>query len=216
MPIYDETLENYVRSTFAPEDEVLASIRAEISQRGLPEISVRPEEGRFLQFLAAASGARVAVEIGTLGGYSGVCIARGLPAGGTLITLEMSEEHAAVAIENFKLAGVESKIDLRIGDAHELLQKLSPEGPFDFVFIDADKVGLPAYLDWAENNLRPRGIVAAHNAFRHGAIADPSVDDPGVVASREFNERLAKGGRFVPAIFPGGDGIAMGVLRKSA
>jgi caffeoyl-CoA O-methyltransferase len=214
MPIYDEALENYVRGTFSAEDEILSTIRSEIPRRGLPEITVRPEEGRFLQFIVAASGARLAVEIGTLGGYSGVWIARGLPPGGKLITLELSEEHAAVAADHFEMAEVTDKVELRVGDAHDLLQDLTNEGPFEFVFIDAEKEGYPAYLDWAQANLRPRGIVAAHNAFRHGAIVESSESDPRVVATRLFNERLASDDRFISTVFPGGDGITLGVLRK--
>jgi O-methyltransferase len=215
MPTYNEILENYVRETFAAEDEILQTIRAEIPRRGLPEITIRPEEGRFLQFIVAASGARQAVEIGTLGGYSGVWIARGLREGGKLITLEISEEHAAVAADHFEMAGVADKVELRIGDAHDLLEDLAQEGPFEFVFIDADKEGYPAYLDWAEANLRPRGIVAGHNAFGFGTIGDPDASDPGVAPIRLFNERLASDERFVSTIFPAGDGIAMGVLRKT-
>ncbi|MEE9216870.1 MAG: O-methyltransferase [Anaerolineales bacterium] len=216
MPIYNEALENYVRNTFSAEDEILSTIRSEIPRRGLPEITVRPEEGRFLQFIVAASGARMAVEIGTLGGYSGVWIARGLPAGGKLITLELSEEHAAVAADHFEMAGVADKVDLRVGDAHDLLQDLANEGPFEFVFIDAEKEGYPAYLDWAEANLRSRGIVAGHNAFGFGTIVDPSNSDPGLAAIRLFNERLASDDRFVSTIFPAGDGTAVAVLRKNA
>lgn len=215
MPIYNEALENYVRKTFAVEDEVLSTIRTEITRRGLPEITVKPEEGRFLQFLVAASGARMALEIGTLGGYSGIWIARGLPPGGRLITLEVSEKHAAVAADHFQMAGLADKVDLRVGDAHELLQELADEGPFDFVFIDAEKEGYSAYLDWAETNLRPRGIVAGHNAFRHGAIADSADHDPRAIATRIFNERLANDDRFISAVFPAGDGTAVAVLRKA-
>ncbi len=215
MPTYNETLENYVRETFAVEDEILQTIRSEIPKRGLPKITIKPEEGRFLQFVVAASGARQAVEIGTLGGYSGVWIARGLPADGKLITLEISDEHAAVAADHFEMAGVAFKVELRIGDAHDLLEDLAQEGPFEFVFIDAEKEGYPAYLDWAEANLRPRGIVAGHNAFRHGAIVDSSDSDSGAVAMRRFNERLASDDRFISTIFPAGDGMAMGVLRKN-
>jgi len=215
MPIYSEALENYVRETFSAEDEVLSTIRSEISRRGLPEITVRPEEGRFLQFIVAASGARLAVEIGTLGGYSGVWIARGLPASGRLITLELSEKHAAVATDHFEMAGVADKVEVRVGDAHDLLQDLASEGPFEFVFIDAEKEGYPAYLDWAEANLRPRGILAAHNAFRHGAVVDWSNSDPKVVATRSFNERLAGDDRFITTVVPAGDGIVLGVLRRT-
>jgi caffeoyl-CoA O-methyltransferase len=215
MPIYNEALENYVRETFSAEDEILSTIRSEIPRRGLPEITVRPEEGRFLQFIVAASGARLAVEIGTLGGYSGVWIARGLPPGGKLITLELSEKHAAVAADHFEMAGLADKVELRAGDAHDLLQDLTNEGPFEFVFIDAEKEGYPAYLDWAEANLRPRGIVAGHNAFRHGAIVDSDDSDPRAVATRNFNDRLASDDRFISTIFPAGDGIALAVLRKN-
>ncbi len=215
MPTYNDVLEKYIRETFAAEDEILQTIRSEIPRRGLPEITIRPEEGRFLQFIVAASGARQAVEIGTLGGYSGVWIARGLPVGGKLITLELSEEHAAVAADHFEMAGVADKVDLRVGDAHDLLQDLTSEGPFEFVFIDAEKEGYPAYLDWAEANLRPRGIVAGHNAFRHGAIVDSADHDPNAVAMRSFNERLANDDRFISTVFPAGDGTAMGVLRKA-
>jgi caffeoyl-CoA O-methyltransferase len=213
MPIYNEAIENYVRETFAVEDEILSTIRSEIPRRGLPEITVRPEEGRFLQFLVAASGARLALEIGTLGGYSGVWIARGLPTGGKLITLELSEQHAAVAADHFEMAGVANKVEIRVGDAHELLQDLAYEGPFDFVFIDAEKEGYPAYLDWAETNLRPRGMVAGHNAFGHGAIVDSADRDPRAVAMRRFNERLADDERFISVVFPAGDGTAVAVLR---
>jgi caffeoyl-CoA O-methyltransferase len=215
MPIYNEALENYVRETFAVEDEILSTIRSEIPRRGLPAITIRPEEGRFLQFLVAASGARLVLEIGTLGGYSGTWIARGLRPGGTLITLELSPEHAVVAADHFKMAGVNDKVDLRVGDAHELLEDLAHEGPFDFAFFDADKLGLPDYLAWAETNLRPRGIVAAHNAFRHGAIVDSADRDPTVIAMRSFHERLASDNRFISTVFPGGDGITLGVLRKN-
>jgi len=213
MPIYTDVLENYVRETFAAEDKILSTIRSEIPRRGLPSITVKPEEGRFLQFLVAASGARLALEIGTLGGYSGVWIARGLSASGKLITLERSDKHAAVAADHFEMAGVADKVELRVGDAHALLPDLAYEGPFDFIFIDAEKEGYPVYLDWAETNLRPRGIVAAHNAFRHGAITDSADSDPRVVATRHFNERLADNDRFISIVFPAGDGISIGVLR---
>jgi len=211
MPVFNEALENYVRSTFAIEDETLAAIRREIPRRGLPEITVKPEEGRFLQFLVAASGAQRAVEIGTLGGYSGTWIARGLPPEGRLITLEKEPSYAAVAREHFELAGVAEKVDLRVGDAHQLLPELGPEGPFDFVFIDAEKDGYPSYLDWAETNLAPGGILAAHNAFRHGAVVEPANQETSVQITRSFNQRLANG--FLSTIFPAGDGTAIAIVR---
>ncbi len=214
MPIFNEALEDYVRSTFAIEDQSLAAIRREIPRRGLPEITVRPEEGRFLQFLVAACGARQAVEIGTLGGYSGTWIARGLPPDGRLVTLEKDPAYAAVAREHFALSGVADKVEVRVGDAHSLLPKLAAEGPFDFVFIDAEKDGYSAYLDWAEANLAPGGVLAAHNAFRNGAVSEPSNQDPSVEITRRFNQRLADG--FLSTIFPAGDGTAIAVLRPKA
>ena len=216
MPTYDENLEVYNREVFAPEDEILAKIRSEIPKRGLPAITVRPEEGRFLQFLIAASGSKLVLEIGTLGGYSGTWMARGLPAGGRLITLEISPEHAEVANEHFDMAGVADLVDVRVGNAHHLLPKLADEGPFDFVFIDAEKEGYLAYLDWTVDNLRPRGIVAAHNAFRSGAVTEDDHDDPSVGVVAEFNRRLSNEKRFIPTLFPAGDGTAVAVLRKSS
>lgn len=215
MPIYSEALEAYLRSSFSVEDPILARIREQTPQRGLPAISVRPEEGRFLQFLAAATGARRALEIGTLGGYSGTWIARGLPPGGLLITLELEPAHADVAREHFALAGLEHAVQLRVGDAHTLLPGLAREGPFDFIFIDAEKEGYLAYLDWSLSNLRPGGVLAAHNAFRRGAILDPETDDPRVQITQRFNQRLAHDPRLISCVFPGGDGIALAVTRPS-
>jgi caffeoyl-CoA O-methyltransferase len=213
MPIYNNALEGYLRTVFSPEDAILAHIREQIRRRGLPAISVRPEEGRFLQFLVAACGAQRALEIGTLGGYSGTWIARGLPASGRLITLELEPAHAEVAREHFALAGLEQAVELRVGDAHALLRDLAREGPFDFVFIDAEKEGYPAYLDWSLHNLRPGGVLAAHNAFRRGAIVEPGTDDPRVAATQRFNQLLAQHPGLIASVYPGGDGIALAVFR---
>ena len=214
MPTYDNKLEGYLRELFAAEDEVLISIRENIAAHGLPQITINPEEGRFLEFIVAASGARLALEIGTLGGYSGTWIARGLTDDGRLITLEQNPEHAAVAKENFRLAGFAECVDVRVGDAHQLLPELSAEGPFDFIFIDAEKVGYPAYLDWALENLHPGGIVAGHNAFSHGDVVDATDTSEQTEALRAFNRRLAEDPRMISLIFPAGDGTAFAVRRK--
>ncbi len=211
MPTFDAALEAYIRATFAHEDEVLARIREQIPARGLPNIMLHPEEGQFLQFLVAVSGALRAVEIGTLGGYSGVWIARGLPPDGRLITLEVSPEHAAVAQEHFALAELNTKVELRIGDAHELLPKVQEEGPVDFVFIDAEKSGYPAYLEWALSALRRGGVLAAHNAFGLGKVSDPAEQDKGTEIIRQFNRRVAEHPDLIPAIYPAGDGMAVAV-----
>ena len=214
MSTYDDALEEYLRETFAIEDEVLTTIRENIAARGLPHISINPEDGRFLEFIVAASGARLALEIGTLGGYSGTWIARGLPDDGRLITIEVNPEHASVAASNFRLAGLAERVDIRVGDAHQLFPELKTEGPFDFIFIDAEKMGYPAYLEWALENLQPGGIVAGHNAFGHGAIVDAADTRERTEALRAFNRRLAEDPLMVSLIFPAGDGMAVAVRRK--
>lgn len=213
MPTYSDALEQYSRDLFAGEDEALQTIRHRIIENGLPQITVKPEEGRFLQFITAAAGIRKALEIGTLGGYSGTWIARGLPPDGKLITLEQEPDRAELARQNFELAGLADKVSVRVGNAHELLLDLSPEGPFDLIFIDAEKEGYVRYLNWALENLSPGGLVAGHNAFSHGDIIDPTVQTERAHVLREFNERLAGDSRLVSLIYPAGDGLAIGWLR---
>jgi predicted O-methyltransferase YrrM len=212
MPVYSDALSEYITHTFVHEDDALATIRRQTSERGLPEIMIRPEEGAFLQFLVAACAARKVLEIGTLGGYSGSWIARALPKDGRLFTLEVEPKHAQVAEEHFRLAGVADRIDIRLGDAHRSLVDLSGEGPFDFVFIDAEKEGYLDYLDWTLNNLRTGGVLAAHNAFRMGKVIEEDGGDPRVTIIRQFNERMANNPRLLSTIFPAGDGMTVGVL----
>lgn len=214
MPTYSNALSDYISSTFAIEDDTLKRIRKGIADNGLPQISIKAEEGRFLQFLVAASGSELALEIGTLGGYSGTWIARGLPENGRLITLEREAHHAAVAREHFQLAGVSAKVDVREGNALELLASMSDEAQFDFIFIDAEKESYPKYLDWAIENLRLGGIVVAHNAFLHGAIIDDRENAERVDALRIFINRLASDPRMISTIFPAGDGLAIGMLQS--
>jgi caffeoyl-CoA O-methyltransferase len=214
MPIYSDALSHYITDLFAPPDTVLQQVLANLPVRGLPEVTIRPEEGRFLQFLVSASGARQAVEIGTLGGYSGIWLARGLPPEGRLITLERDPLHAEVAREHFALAGLAGQVEVRLGDARQLLPRLAPAGPFDFCFIDAEKRDHNFYMDWALANLRPGGVVAAHNAFRRGAILDAGNHDPDVEHVRAINRRFATDPRLVATIFPAGDGLAVGVVQK--
>ncbi|MCK5053263.1 MAG: O-methyltransferase [Anaerolineales bacterium] len=214
MPTYDDNLEGYLRDLFAIEDDVLKIIRENIVVSGLPQMTIKPEEGRFLEFIVAASGVHLALEIGTLGGYSGTWIVRGLPDEGRLITIEEDPERAAVAEGNFRLAGFAERVDIRVGDAHQLLPELSTEGPFGFVFIDAEKEGYPAYLDWALENLRPGGVVAGHNAFGRGGVANEADTSARIEALRTFNRRLAEDPQMVSLIFPAGDGTAFAVRKK--
>jgi caffeoyl-CoA O-methyltransferase len=213
MPTYSNALEQYSRDLFAREDEILQTIRSRIVENGLPQITVQPEEGRFLQFITAAAGVHKALEIGTLGGYSGTWIARGLAPGGTLITLEKEPDRADLAREHFKLAGLAEKVSVRVGNAHEMLSDLYREGPFDLIFIDAEKEGYVRYLEWALDHLSPGGLVAGHNAFSHGDIVDPAAQSERLRVLREFNQRLAGDPRLVSLIYPAGDGLAIGWLR---
>ena len=130
-----------------------------------------------------------------------------------MITLELDPERAEIAREHFRLAGVEARVEIMIGDAHSLLLGLADKGPFDFVFIDAEKEGYPAYLEWTLEHLRPGGVLAAHNAFRKGAILDPDNRDSAVTATRDFNRRVAEDPRLMATIFPAGDGMTIAVLR---
>ncbi len=213
MTTYDDRLAAYITDLFASQEAVLAHIYAEIPRRGLPAVTVRPEEGRFLQVLARACGARRAVEIGTLGGYSGSWIARGLAADGRLITLERDARHAAVAREHFALAGLADRVEIRLGDARDLLPGLAAEGPFDYCFIDAEKSGYDVYLDWALANVRPGGVVAAHNAFQHGAVVDAANQVAQTQMMRAFNQRFAAEPRLLGTLYPAGDGMLFGVIQ---
>jgi caffeoyl-CoA O-methyltransferase len=212
MTIYNDRFADYITREFAQPDGIQAQVLAAIPARGLPAITIQPEEGRFLQFLVRASGARRVVEIGTLGGYSGIWLARGLPPEGRLITLEREPKHAAVAREHFALAGLNGQVDLRLGDASRTLPQLAAEGPFDFCFIDADKLSYDAYLDWALENVRPGGVIAAHNAFRHGAIIDDADQSPDTDYIRAFNRRFANEPRLLSTLYPAGDGMLIGVV----
>jgi predicted O-methyltransferase YrrM len=214
MTTYGDALSAFITQTFASEDGTLARIREQIQARGLPTITVKPEEGRFLQVLVAACRPMLAIEIGTLGGYSGTWIARGLPPGGRLITLELDPLRAEISREHFRLAGVDDRVEIRVGDAHDLLLEFSDTGPFDFVFIDAEKEGYPAYLEWTLDHLRPWGVLAVHNVFREGAILDLDNRDPAVLATRELNQRVADNPRLMSTIFPAGDGMTISVLKE--
>lgn len=204
-------LDRYVAETFVHEDEVLQWIQAEATRNELPAISIRGFEGRLLQMLVYISGAKQIVEIGTLAGYSAVWLARALPLNGKLYTLEKSSKHAAVARATFERAGLNRKVELLEGDALTSLAQLAPRNPFDMVFIDADRPHYQDYLKWAAENLRPGGMVAAHNAFRSGRVLAPENDDDRFVV--DFNAALAKDSRFEAFVFAIGDGLAVGVRK---
>ncbi|MFL7893912.1 MAG: O-methyltransferase [Anaerolineales bacterium] len=191
----------------------MVNAREESSRQELPAIRILAEEGRFLQFLVRTCGARKALEIGTLGGYSGIWIARGLVPGGKLYTLEREPKHAAVARKNLAAAGLNELVEVRVGEAIELLGALHTEAPFDFVFIDADKSGYPAYFEWALNHTRGRGIIAAHNAFQEGSVIGTVQDNEHTVLMRQFNQQIAGDKRLISTVYPAGDGTLIVVKR---
>jgi caffeoyl-CoA O-methyltransferase len=210
----DEALAAWAESVYRPEDEVLREIRERSAAAGLPSIQVGRFDGLHLEVLARACAARRAVEIGTLAGYSGVCLLRGMGADGLLHTLERDPRHAEVARESFRRAGLEERVRIHVGEAAEELRALEREGPFDLVFVDADKTGYPAYLAWAEAHLRVGGLLLADNTFGFGHVheARPAGESPeGMAALRRFSERLAGGGRFRATMLPTAEGLSLGV-----
>jgi caffeoyl-CoA O-methyltransferase len=212
----DPELEAYTYRTFAPEDEFLRDVRARQQAAGLPDIQVAPLDGKHLEVLAAANRAKRAVEIGTLGGYSGVCLLRGMGEGARLDTFELDPRHAEVARETFRRAGLADRVRIHVGPAIERLPDVAGEAPFDLVFIDADKTGYPAYTRWAADHLRVGGVVLLDNAFLFGRVvlegAALTPDQaPSVAAMRETHVLLASSGRFTATMLPTGEGLAMGV-----
>jgi caffeoyl-CoA O-methyltransferase len=206
----DAALFDYVEDIYRPEDPVLREIRERSIAEGLPAIAVGRFDGLHLEVLARATGALKAVEIGTLGGYSGVCLLRGMGPHGVLHTFEHSEKHARVARESFHKAGVGARAHIHVGPALATLPEIEGEAPFDMVFIDADKVSYPAYLGWAAEHLREGGVLLGDNAFAFGELHKPSADE-GREALRKFNRELAQGGRFRATMLPTAEGLAMGV-----
>jgi caffeoyl-CoA O-methyltransferase len=208
----------YLEQTFTPQDLVLKEIVARSKAKGLPQIHVAPMDGLHLEVLTRISGAKKAVEIGTLGGYSGVCISRGMGPEGFLYTFDADRKHTEVATESFRKAGVIERVKTFIGPAIDNLPKINSEGPFDLVFVDADKVGYPAYLQWAAENLRIGGLLIGDNTLGWGMIAHQNFenpeDEPSVRALQTFNKTAAQSGRFKTTLLPTGEGLTVAVKIK--
>lgn len=209
----DRRLSSYVARVYAPEDEVLREIRQRSTAAGLPDIQVAPLDARHLEILVRACGARRAVEVGTLGGYSGVSILRGMIPGGTLDTIELEPKHAQVAAASFRKAGFAKRARIHVGSAHQLLPRLSKRGPFDFCFIDADKESYPLYVEWAAANLRRGGLVALDNAFLFGNLAKRPTGAmaEAIAAMQRTHAMLAGNSWFRATVLPTGEGLAVGV-----
>jgi predicted O-methyltransferase YrrM len=186
-------VDGYFSDLLVPADAALEAALAASAAAGLPAINVSPVQGKLLQLLARAIGAHNVLEIGTLGGYSSIWLARALPDGGRLVSLEADPRHAEVARANIARAGLDSSVEVRLGMALDLLPELAAEGgePFDLVFIDADKPNNAAYFDWALQLTRPGSIIVVDNVVREGDVIDAVSDSPTVQGVRRFLERLA-------------------------
>jgi caffeoyl-CoA O-methyltransferase len=211
----DPKIMEYAERVFHPEDETLKDVRQRSCLAGLPEIQVSPMDGLHLEILARACQAKKIVEIGTLGGYSGICLCRGMVSDGTLYTLEINSTNAGVAQQSFEKAGYSASAKILLGPAIETLSDIKKLGPFDLVFIDADKINYPYYLDWAAAHLRVGGLVVADNTFAFGQIADDegidSSDGASLKALRIYNEKAATDPRFRSTILPTGEGLTVTV-----
>jgi predicted O-methyltransferase YrrM len=186
-------VEKYLNEKLVPADAALQSALENNIAAGLPTIDVAPHEGKLLYLLARMRNAKRILEIGTLGGYSTIWLARALPEDGSLITLELDPRHAEVARANIAGAGLASKVEVRIGPALDSLSKLHAERtePFDFIFIDADKSGYPNYLDWSLRLSQPGTVIIADNVVREGAVIEADSKDPSVQGVRHFFEKIA-------------------------
>jgi caffeoyl-CoA O-methyltransferase len=209
----DAALAAYVLSLYEPEDQVLREIRERSQRDGLPDIQLAALDARHLEIMARMCRTRRAVEVGTLGGYSGVSLLRGMEEDGVLDTIEVNAKHAEVARESFRRAGFKRRARVHVGLASEVLPNLTERGPFDLCFIDADKEGYPSYLAWAADNLRVGGAVILDNAFLFGRLADKDIP-PGereLLALRQTHTMLACSGWFRATVLPTGEGLAVGI-----
>lgn len=186
-------VDHYINGLLVPSDSVLDAALEASAAANLPVIQVSPPQGKLLHLLARLQGARNILEIGTLGGYSTIWLARALPPGGRVLTLEADAKHAEVARANFRRAGLASVIELRLGPALDSLPKVAAEGlgPFDLIFIDADKFNMAEYFDWALKLSRRGSVIIADNVIRHGGVIDAASDNVDIRGVRRFNERLA-------------------------
>ena len=211
-------VDRYFEELLTPEDDGLRAALKENKAAGLPQIDVSPLQGKFLEFLVRVSGARRVLEIGALGGYSTIWMARALPEGGRVVTLELEAHHADVARRNLEGAGVLDRVEVIVGPALETLPVLAGQSEiFDLIFIDADKESYPEYLGWAMKLSRPGTVIVADNVVREGRVADADCDDPRVKGVRRFAERMAAEPRLSSTVLQtvgakGYDGFALSVV----
>jgi predicted O-methyltransferase YrrM len=216
------SVDRYITDTLIPADPVLEAALSASTDAGLPPIAVAPNQGKWLMILAQIVGAQSILEMGTLGGYSTIWLARALPPDGSLVTLEADPKHAEVARANIALAGFADKVEVRLGKALETLPEIAAEGlsPFDFIFIDADKGNYPGYLEWALKLSRPGTLIIADNVVRDGAVIDAANPDPAVQGVRRMNEIIASEPRLSATAIQtvgskGYDGFAIAIVRDA-
>jgi len=186
-------VDRYISDLLVGPDPALDAALEDSSAAGLPPINVAPNQGKLLHLLVRIQGARSVLEVGTLAGYSTIWLARALPAGGRVVTLELEPRHAEVARVNLARAGLSDVVEIRVGRAVDSLAQLEAEGagPFDFVFIDADKPSNPDYFQAALRLSRPGTVIIVDNVVRNGAVADPANTDPAIIGTRKLNELMA-------------------------
>jgi predicted O-methyltransferase YrrM len=186
-------VDQYFTNLLVHPDPLLNQALSDSAAAGLPAIQVAPNQGKLLYLLARLQGARSILEIGTLGGYSTIWLARALSTGGQMITLEANVKHAEVARANLARAGMDGRVEVHVGSASDSLSKLAAEerGPFDLIFIDADKQSYPNYLAWSLKLSRSGSLIIADNVVRDGAVIDRNSRDPDIRGIRQFNEMLA-------------------------
>lgn len=206
----DEELHAYVVEHGARQDDALSRVARETEELGdVSVMQISPDQGALLTLLVEMLGARSALELGTFTGYSGICIARGLAPGGRLVTCEIDEQRAEVALRNFELAGVADRVELRLGPALDTLESMPPTEEFEFAFIDADKDRYVEYYEAVLARMRPGGLVMVDNVLRGGAVVDAADESPGNVAVRRLNRLIAGDERVDVAMLAVADGITL-------
>jgi predicted O-methyltransferase YrrM len=213
-------VDDYIEEVFSLDDLALSSAQVDSDAAGLPHIAVSATQGKMLELLATMSGARRILEVGTLGGYSAISLARALPSDGRLVTLELEDKHARVARANLERAGLGELVEVRVGPAADSLRDLAAahEEPFDFIFIDANKNQYPEYLELSLDLSRPGTVIVADNVVRDGAVANAASTDVNVRAVRDFLDLAARDPRVSATVIQtvgtkGYDGFALLVVR---
>lgn len=215
----NDALYDYLLSHSVQEPDILADLRRETAQHPMAQMQIAPEQGQLMALLVQLMGAKRALEVGVFTGYSALRVALALPADGTLVACDVSEDYTAIARRYWEQAGVCHKIDLRLAPAAETLAQLLAEGQadsFDFAFIDADKRGYPTYYEQALQLVRPGGLIAIDNVLWSGRVADPAVTDNRTEILRQFNQRLYEDDRVVLSLVPIADGLTLALKRPVA